>query len=73
MSGKEMYKKRTVVERTFSSLKRSQGCLIKHQYLTQGKVRAHIALSVLTYVGTMLVRESWLEMWKGMRQMRIRV
>ena len=50
---KKMYRKRTIIERGFSSLKRSR-LLDKHQYLTQRKIRTHAALSVLTYVATML-------------------
>ncbi len=52
---KEMYKQRQVIERGFSSLKRSR-LLDKHQYMTQKKLRAHVALSVLTYTATMLAR-----------------
>lgn len=68
---KRMYKKRTVVERTFSSLKRSR-LLDQHQYLTQGKVRAHVALSMLTYVATMLAHTLAGDV-EGIRWMRLRV
>ena len=50
---KELYRKRPIIERSFSSLKRSR-LLDSHQYLTQRKIRTHAALSVLTYVATML-------------------
>ena len=50
---KELYRKRPIIERSFSSLKRSR-LLDNHQYLTQRKIRTHAALSVLTYVATML-------------------
>ena len=50
---KQVYRKRTIIERGFSSLKRSR-LLDRHQYLTMRKVRTHAALSVLTYVATML-------------------
>ena len=50
---KEMYAKRTVIERGFSVMKRSR-LLDQHQYLTQRKIRTHVALSMLTYVATML-------------------
>lgn len=49
----DMYRKRPIIERGFSSMKRSR-LLDKHQYLTQRKVRTHVALSILSYVGTML-------------------
>ena len=50
---KELYRRRPIIERNFSSLKRSR-LLDRHQYLTQRKIRTHAALSVLTYVATML-------------------
>ena len=50
---KQMYRRRPIIERGFSSLKRSR-LLDKHQYLTQRKIRTHAALSVLTYVATMM-------------------
>ena len=50
---KLLYRKRPIIERGFSSLKRSR-LLDKHQYLTKRKIRTHAALSVLTYVSTML-------------------
>jgi len=50
---KELYRKRSIIERGFSSLKRSR-LLDRHQYLTQRKIRTHVALSMLTYVATML-------------------
>ena len=66
-----MYKKRTVIERGFSSMKRSR-LLDKHQYLSQKKIRAHVALSMLTYTATMLARVLAGDV-AGMRRMRIRV
>ncbi len=50
---KDMYRKRPIIERGFSSMKRSR-LLDRHQYLTQRKIRTHVALSMLSYVGTML-------------------
>ena len=50
---KELYRKRPVIERGFSSLKRSR-LLDRHQYLTQRKIRTHVALSMLTYTATMM-------------------
>ena len=50
---KQLYRKRPVIERGFSSMKRSR-LLDQHQYLTQQKIRTHVALSMLTYVATML-------------------
>ena len=67
---KSMYRQRQVIERGFSSLKRSR-LLDKHQYLTQIKVRAHVALSVLTYTATMLAHTLAGDV-AGIRQMRIR-
>ena len=58
---KELYRKRPIIERSFSSLKRSR-LLDRHQYLTQRKIRTHVALSMLTYVATMLahvLRVTW--------------
>ena len=49
----EKYKKRTVIERGFSSMKRSR-LLNKHMYTEQSKIRAHVALATLTYAATML-------------------
>ena len=49
----QMYAKRTVIERGFSSMKRSR-LLDSNMYMEEKKVRAHIALSVLTYAATML-------------------
>ena len=63
-----MYKQRTVIERGFSSMKRSR-LLDKHQYLTQRKIRTHVGLSVLTYTATMLARVLASDVM-GMRRMR---
>lgn len=49
----QMYAKRTVIERGFSSMKRSR-LLDSNIYFEKNKVKAHIALSVLTYAATML-------------------
>ena len=50
---RDMYRKRPIIERGFSSMKRSR-LLDRHQYLTQRKLRTHVALSMLSYVGTMM-------------------
>ena len=50
-----MYGERTVIERMFSSMKRSR-ILNRHQFLSMRKVSAHAALSTLTYLATMLAR-----------------
>ena len=50
---KELYRKRQGVERYFSSAKQSR-LLNKHQYLNSRKIKTHVALSVLTYLATIL-------------------
>jgi len=67
---KELYKKRTTVERLFRSLKASR-LLDLHRYRGMVKVGLHVALSNLTCVATMLMRavEGDLE---GIRKMRLR-
>ena len=67
---KRMYRQRQVIERGFSSLKRSR-LLDKHQYLTRRKLRTHVGLSVLTYTATMLARVLAGDV-AGIRRMRIR-
>ena len=52
---KELYKKRTTVERLFRSLKSSR-LLDLHRYRGMVKVGLHVALSNLTCVATMLMR-----------------
>ncbi|MYA62104.1 MAG: transposase, partial [Dehalococcoidia bacterium] len=65
-----LYKRRPIIERLFGSMKRTR-LLDKHQYRGQRKVEAHITLSVLTYLATMLVRARAGDM-KRLRHMRIR-
>ena len=50
-----LYRRRPIIERLFSSLKRSR-LLDRHQYLRKRKVEAHVGLSALTYLATMLAR-----------------
>ena len=52
---RERYSRRQVVERMFSSLKRSR-ILDKHMYLSFEKIYAHVAMSFISYVGTMVAR-----------------
>ena len=52
---RRLYRRRPVIERMFSSLKRSR-LLDKHQYVRKRKIEAHVSLSVLTYLATMLAR-----------------
>ena len=66
-----MYDKRTVIERSFSSMKRSR-LLDDSVYMDEPKVRTHVALSVLTYTATMLSKVLVGDVGK-MRQMRIRL
>ncbi len=66
----QMYDKRTVIERGFSSMKRSR-LLDNSLYLEEQKVRAHVALSVLTYAATMLGHVLASDT-KNIRQMRSR-
>ena len=65
-----LYKKRPTIERLFGSMKRTR-LLDKHQYRGQRKIEAHVTLSVLTYLATMLVRAQAGDM-KRLRHMRIR-
>ena len=67
----DLYKLRQGVERFFSSAKRSR-LLDKHLYLEMQKIETHVALSVLTYLGTMYARIKAGDEEK-MRHMRIRV
>ncbi len=50
-----LYQHRTIVERMFSSLKRSR-LLAQHSYLGIEKVSLHVSLSLLAYTGSMLAR-----------------
>ena len=65
-----LYRKRTVIERMFNSMKRSR-ILNRHQFLSMKKVAAHAALSTLTYLATMLARVEAGEVEK-IRRMTIR-
>ena len=65
-----LYRKRTVIERMFNSMKRSR-ILNRHQSLSMSKVVAHAALSTLTYLATMLARVEAGEVEK-MRRMALR-
>ena len=68
---KDLYRKRTGLERAFGSLKQSR-LLNKHQCLTMEKVEAHVALSVLTYVATMYGKVMAGQI-DQMRHMRVRI
>ena len=67
---KKIYRRRPIIERLFGSMKRTR-LLDKHQYRGQRKIEAHVLLSVLTYLATMLVRVRAGDM-KRLRHMRIR-
>ena len=66
---KRLYKRRTIVERLFGSLKRSR-LLDSHCYLGIRKVRLHVGLSLLTYTATMLGRLLE-DGYAGMREMKV--
>ncbi len=66
---KRLYKRRTIVERLFGSLKRSR-LLDEHCYLGIKKVRLHVGLSLLTYSATMLGR-LLVDDYDGMREMKV--
>ena len=68
---KALYRLRTVIERYFSSLKRSR-LLNSSLYLSMCKIQAHAGLSVLTYLGTVLARLQANDR-DNMLQMRIKV
>ncbi len=68
---KRLYSSRMVIEREFSSLKRSR-ILDRHQYVQQTKIELHLGLAVLTYLSTMLTRVD-ADDAKNIRHMRIRV
>ena len=68
---RRLYRKRPVIERLFSSMKRSR-LLNKHRCRGLRKIRLHAALSTLTYLGTMLMRVQASDMSR-MRRMRIRM
>ena len=52
---RRLYRRRQVIERMFSSLKRSR-LLDRHQHVRKRKIEAHVGLPVLTYLATMLAR-----------------
>lgn len=52
---RRMYRRRPIVERMFSSLKRSR-TLAEHSCLDIRRMRLHVSLSLLTYTGSMLAR-----------------
>ena len=62
-----LYSHRTVIERMFSSLKRSR-LMGDCRYLGMAKTRLHVALSLLTYAATMLVHVLEGD-YQGMRKM----
>ena len=66
-----LYALRQGLERAFGSLKRSR-LLNRHQYVTMTKIKAHVGMSILTYIATMLGRVAARDA-ERMRQMRIRV
>ena len=68
---RRLYRRRQVIERMFSSLKRSR-LLNKHQYVRKRKIEMHAGLSVLTYLATMLARVRAGDLGR-MRHMRVRV
>ena len=68
---KAEYKKRTVVERYFSSDKHSR-LLGTHRYLNIEKVSLHVAMSTLAYLATALAHLK-ADDYAHMRHMRIRL
>ena len=66
-----LYRRRPIIERLFSSLKRSR-LLNKHQYVRKRKIEAHVGMSTLTYLATMLARVQAGAPYR-MRHMRLRV
>ena len=64
-----LYKRRTVIERMFSSLKRSR-LMDDCRYLGMAKTCLHVALSILTYSATMMVRVLEGD-YRGMRNMAL--
>ena len=67
---KRLYKRRTIIERSFHSLKHSR-LLNQHRFRGLRKVRLHATLALLTYCATMLARVQAGQMDR-MRIMRIR-
>ena len=67
----KLYRRRPIIERMFSSLRRSQ-LLNMHHYLKKRKIEAHAGLSVLTSLAIMLSRVQ-AGTSNRMRQMRIGV
>ncbi len=68
---RKIYKKRTEIERWFSSGKRSR-LLDKHQLLKMGKIRLHVNVSMLAWLMTALARLKT-DDYRRMRHMYIRV
>ena len=68
---RRLYRRRQVIERMFSSLKRSR-LLNRHQYVRKRKIETHVGLSVLTYLATMLSRVQAGDLGR-VRHMRVRV
>ena len=68
---RKIYKKRTEIERWFSSGKRSR-LLDKHQLLKMGKIRLHTNVSMLAWLLTALARLKT-DDYRRMRHMYIRV
>ncbi len=66
---RRMFKKRTSIERMFGSLKQSR-LLDQHQFLGIRKVRAHVALSLLTYSAT-IVAHLQRDDYHAMRKMTV--
>ncbi len=65
------YKKRSGIERCFSSLKHSQ-LLDTHRCLNGGKVALHVAMSILSYLATVLARLK-ADDYAHLRHMRIKM
>ena len=68
---RRIYRKRTEIERWFSSGKRSR-LLDKHQLLKMGKIRLHVNVSMLAWLMTALARLKT-DDYRRMRHMYIRV
>ena len=64
-------KKRTIIERGFSSAKHSR-LLDTHRYLNDAKVALHVAMSILSYLATALAHLK-ADDYAHMRHMRIRL
>lgn len=68
---KDLYAHRQSIERFFGSAKQSR-LLADHRYYRQFKIRLHVALSIVTYLLTMLNRVTCVRM-ADLRRMRIRL